>query len=233
MSRLLNHLPRLGALVLAVALAGIAYSIYHGQSNTTNGGESGARGAGLTTGFAMDNPKPKPAPKPTHSPKWAHTPQKPTGRVSPTIIPVTDGPVAPVVPVGAPQSDPAPDQGRGLPREPRRPSTAPRGRAPKPAPRRPTDGQPVTPRPKPTAPNVGTPGGSPPVQPPGGGAGGSPVTNPPVTNPPVTNPPATAPVTAPADPEAGLDDTPVGGLDQTDLGEPVDETGAAPAAPTG
>ena len=36
-------------------------------------------------------------------------------------------------------------------------------------------------------------------------------------------PPATTP-----DPDAGLDDTPVGGLDETDLGEPVDETDVPP-----
>ena len=34
----------------------------------------------------------------------------------------------------------------------------------------------------------------------------------------------TGPGATPTDPDAGLDDTPVGGLDQTDLGDPVDET---------
>jgi hypothetical protein len=39
-----------------------------------------------------------------------------------------------------------------------------------------------------------------------------------------------------ADPDAGLDDTPAGGLDQTDLGGPIDETpdpgtGTTPPAP--
>ena len=41
---------------------------------------------------------------------------------------------------------------------------------------------------------------------------------------------APADPTAPADPEAGLDTTPAGGLDQTDLGTPVDET-TQPAPP--
>jgi hypothetical protein len=49
--------------------------------------------------------------------------------------------------------------------------------------------------------------------------------------------PGTTPAPVPAaDPDAGLDDTPAGGLDQTDLGGPIDETpdaGAPAPAPPG
>ena len=60
---------------------------------------------------------------------------------------------------------------------------------------------------------------------------------PPAPAPPETEAPPTTPTSpaTPADPEAGLDDTPVGVLDQSDLGTPVDEgdqSADAPAPPT-
>ena len=62
----------------------------------------------------------------------------------------------------------------------------------------------------------------------------------PAPTPPEAEAPPTTPASpaTPADPDAGLDDTPVGVLDQSDLGTPVDEGGqsadapAPPAAPT-
>jgi hypothetical protein len=229
MSRLSTHLPSLGALVLAVALAGIAYSIYDGHSNRTTGGAASAGGAGLMTDSALRNPKPKPTS--VHSPRRTHAARhRDIDRVTRMTPAVALAPAA-SSPVSAPQSSPAPNQGRSVYRTPRPPATEPGGGGPEAAPRPPKGGPPAKPTPKPKTPNVGTPGGSPPVQRPGDGTGGSPVTNPPVTSPPATNPPATDPVTAPADPEAGLDDLPVGGLDPTDLGEPVDETDTGAAQP--
>ena len=81
-----------------------------------------------------------------------------------------------------------------------------------------------SPKPKSPAPKPVAPAPSPNAPAPGGSA-------------PTAAPPAPAPAPAPAArPEAGLDDTPVGGLDPNDLGEPTDETNtpvpvASPATP--
>jgi hypothetical protein len=76
------------------------------------------------------------------------------------------------------------------------------------------------------------PGATPPATDPGA----TPPATDPGTSPPPTDPGTSPPTTQPdpsgsADPDAGLDDTPVGGLDQSDLGAPIDEPPAgAPSA---
>ena len=69
MAAISGHLPRLGALVLAVVVAAVAYSVYEsGQSTGSNSASPAPRSAGLPaadpTNDSTKAPKPKPKPKP-------------------------------------------------------------------------------------------------------------------------------------------------------------------------
>lgn len=251
MARISSHLPRLGALVLAVAVAAVAYSVYDsGKSTGSDGGSLAPQGAGLLATADSSN-GPAVAPKPQSG-------RDSKGKAAPA--PISGGapgpggallrPVAFHPSVSAPGSQPKPEGGNGVDRELQRliyrpgPKTEPTPRSPKPTPRSP---KPMPRSPKPIAPaptpKPGSPGGGvPPPHPTQPGSRPATPTDPeaglddlpvgglddtdlgePVDEPATT--PATNPAPAPTDPEAGLDDTAGGGLDQTDLGEPVDETG--------
>jgi hypothetical protein len=213
MTRISSHLPALGALVIAVVVAAVAYSVYESGQPAQYDGASGARDAGLAAADLTKDQtaehKPGQDSKPTRrkadggvraaasasgaelAPASAGTP----GLAAPVLHPVAFEP-----PVSAPRSQPKPDGGNRVHRELRRIIDGP-GPQPKPGPRSPKPVAPV-PAPKP--------------HPPGGG-----------TSTPAPGQPA-HPDATPTDPEAGLDDLPVGGLDETDLGEPVDEPATTP-----
>ena len=224
MAPISGHLPRLGALVLAVVVAAVAYSVYEsGQSTGSTSASPAPRSAGLPaadpTNDSTKAPKPKAKPKPKPG-RDSNRPQHTADGGVPIVAselafapdsgagPGPGGPVLRPVATKPPVSTPEPGGGNrgggnrgggnGLDRELRRlidgPSPKPKSPEPKP----------VAPAPSPNAP---APGGS----------------------APTAAPPAPAPA---ADPEAGLDDTPVGGLDPNDLGEPTDETNTpVPVAP--
>ena len=199
--------------MLAVVVAAVAYSVYESGQSTGSGNASPApRSGGLaalkptndSTKTPKDKPnsKPKPKTKSEADSKRAHNGAGAVPIVASAVAftPASGG--APGLGVSAPRPvatkphvrSPKPGGGNGVDRELRRLIDGP---SPKPAPR------PKSPAPKPVAPaprpNAPAPGGSAPTAP----------------------PPAPAPA---ADPDAGLDDTPVGGLNPDDLGAPIDET---------
>jgi hypothetical protein len=219
MARISGHLPRLGGLVLAVVVAAVAYTVYEsGQSTGADSASPAPRSAGLAavppTNDATKAPTPKPKPKPKpgrDSKRPRHTADGGVPIVTSEVALAPDsraapGPGGPVLrPVATKPPISKPKRGGGN-----------RGggngvdrelrrliNAPGPKPKSPAP-KPVAPAPSPNAP---APGGSAP------------------TAPPLAPAPA-------ADPEAGLDDTPVGGLDPNDLGGPIDETNTpVPVAP--
>jgi hypothetical protein len=226
-----SNLGRLGALALVAALAAIAAWTLTGQSDSSGKGSSHAS-QGLTN-FSLVGSPPKSehahgAKQKASSGARGHEAPRRKGAVSAPVtrVPAISGPVPPRLlssPVSADEvraPSAKPGAGHGTP-PPRR---APKGRSPggfrlAPLPKQPR------PAPRPGAPTGGTPISLP----------SNPPATAPVTTPtdPVTTP--TDPGTTPTDPAgdpAGIDDTPVGGLDPNDLGEPVDETpdtGTAPA----
>jgi hypothetical protein len=225
MARISGHVPRLGALVLAVVVAAVAYSVYEsGQSTGSDSASPAPRGAGLAAlNPTNDSTKaPNPEPKPNRDSKRPrHTAEGDVPIVASEVAFTPDSgaapgpggsalrPVATKPPVRSPKSG----GGNGVDRELRRlidgprpkakpKSPAPKPKSPAPKPKSPTP-KPVAPAPSPNAP---APGGA-----------------------PTAPPPAPAPA---GDPETGLDDTPVGGLDPNDLGGPIDEINApVPVAP--
>jgi hypothetical protein len=234
MARLKNHLPGLGVLALAVAVAAVAYSVYSDDGSAGSNRRSGTGIAGMVvapkdTTATHRSPSPKATKRAGHA---AVTPVRAAGSLrhgeaardadfggetalpaGPVLQPEQFHPRMPVTPRKSPSRRDSPD---GINRELRRLIDGPNGRRPAPAPRRPSPRRPVAPtptQPRSDAPVDGAPTAPPPTAPPGDG---------------------TTPNTTPPDPDAGLDDTPVGGLDPTDLGEPVDQTdtGAAPVPET-
>jgi hypothetical protein len=235
MARLKTHLPSLAVLAVAVAVAAVAYSAFSDDGSSGSDRKSGTGIAGLAvapknTTASHRSPSPKATKRAEHAAvtRVAAAGSTRHGEAArgaafggdtglpagPVLQPEQVHPRRPVTPRKSPSRTNSPD---GINRELRRLIDGPKGRRPTPAPRQPSPRRPVAPTPKqprPDAPVDGTPTAPPPTTDPGGGP------------PPTTTPP---------DPDAGLDDTPVGGLDPTDLGEPVDETdtGAAPVPGTG
>jgi hypothetical protein len=247
-------LVRLGSLTVAVLVAAAALWTYTGQSDSSSAGHVGGQNDGWgdlgMPGPALKSHDGQGAKGADNGGAHRHTPRsRPviSGAVPPRVRPVISGPVPPRVrpvisgPVsaGLPGTRPRIPTGRGktspVSPERRQPSPRPRTLPPRrlPTPRAPRGPANPTPAPKPPpqqAPDTGTP------------TGGAPGTTPsdPGTAPTAPGATPTDPGTTPgnpvpaADPDAGLDDTPAGGLDPTDLGEPVDETppaGATPATP--
>ena len=217
MARISGYLPRLGGLVLAVAVAAVAFAVYEsGQSTGSDSASPAPRSAGLAaihpTNDATKAPKPKPKPKPGRDSKRPRNTADGGVPIMTSMVAVAPdsggapGPGGPVLrPVATKPPVSTPKRGggnrgggNGLDRELQRLIDGPGPKPKSPAPK------PVAPAPSPNAPA------------PGGGA-------------PIAPPPAPAPA---ADPETGLDDTPVGGLDPNDLGGPIDETNTpVPVAP--
>lgn len=223
---------RLGALTAAVLLAAAALWSYTGRSDSPGGESGGGQSSQGLVDFSL--PDAAEMAGEGSASGGGHAARKRAGHTKPAI----SGPVSPVRPV---ISGAVPPPGRSFPpevathmvqtspvktspvitspvrQERRRPTTHPRTvpphRAPEPR-NRPAHPAPApSPEPK-QAPSTG---------PPTGGAPSNPGVTP--TEPGATpTDPGTTPAPVPAaDPDAGLDDTPAGGLDQTDLGEPIDE----------
>ena len=220
MARISGYLPRLGGLVLAVAVAAVAYAVYEsGQSTGSDTASPAPRSAGLAavhpTNDATKASKPKPKPgRDSKRPRNTADGGVPIVTSVVAVAPDSGGAPGPGGPVLRPLATKPPVStpkrgggnqgggnrggGNGLDRELQRLIDGPSPKPKSPAP------NPVAPAPSPSAP---APGVSAPTAP----------------------PPAPAPA---ADPEAGLDDTPVGGLDPNDLGGPIDETNTpVPVAP--
>ena len=234
MARLKNHLPGLGVLALAVALAAVAYSVHSDEGSSGSNRNPGTGIAGMVvapkdTTATHRSPSPKATERAGHAAVTrvaaagsirhgeAARGAAPGGDTGPSAAPVLQTeqfhPRTPVTPRNRRSRPNSPD---GINRELRRLIDGPNGGRPTPTPRRPSPRRPVAPtptQPRPNAPVDGTPTAPPPTAPADG----------------------TTPTTTPPDPDAGLDDTPVGGLDPTDLGEPVDQTdtGAAPVPEAG
>jgi hypothetical protein len=240
MRRESGHLLKLGALTVAVLMAAVAVWAYGGSSDSAGGGSGGRqpsqgladlslRGAAKTAGDGSP-----PGGRHTARRGAPHTKEAISRQVS-AISPVISGPVPSGGP-SFPQEVPphtvkmSPVKTSPVRRERRRSTTHPRTLPPRRAPK--PRGGPADPVPAPSpapeqAPSTGTPSEGAPSNP-----GATP------TDPGMTpTDPGTTPAPVPAaDPDAGLDDTPAGGLDQTDLGGPIDETpdaGAPAPAPPG
>jgi hypothetical protein len=230
-----QHLPSLGALAVAVLVAAVAYSVYDSsQSSGSDDASQTTRGGGLMAAPST----PDAAPVKPQSGRHSKGPRRAVhggGRATPSsggtqAAPALLSAVAPAVltgdapgagpqlrpvssepPAGAPHKRPKPDGLSRLDRELQRLIDGPGNPRSTPTPR----------WPKPRSPKPVAPAPTPKPKAPGGGS----------TSPPPGQP--AGPGAPPADPEAGLDDLPVGGLDETDLGWPVDETnpGATPTPP--
>ena len=226
-----TSLGKLGALAVVAALAAIAAWTFTGQSDTS--GQSSSHASEGLTNFSLSGSPPKS--------EHAHDAKRRSGSdgrrnkaartklASPVpvpLVPAISGPVPPRPPASlSPVSaddvrPPSAQRNSGQGAVPPRPAPKGRGptvpRLPKPAPAP----EPRRPSPRPDTPTGGTPIGVPPTAP---DPGTTPTTTP-------ANP--GTPATDPAGDPPGIDDTPVGGLDPNDLGEPVDETpdtGSAPA----
>jgi hypothetical protein len=226
MARISAYLPRLGGLVLAVVVAAVAYSVYEsGQSTGSDSASPAPRSGGLAAvnptndATKASKPRPKPKPKPGRDSKRPrNTADGGVPIVSSEVAVAPDsgaapGPGGPVLrPVAAKPPVSTPKRGGGKRGGGKRGG----GNGLERELQRLIDGP--GPKPKSPAPKPVAPAPSPNAPAPGGSA-------------PTAAPPAPAPAPA-ADPEAGLDDTPVGGLDPNDLGGPVDETNTpVPVAP--
>ena len=259
MSRFSKHLPQLGGLVLAALVAAVAYSVYEDQSTT-----SGTRQPAPATGPLADLGPPVPSGGSSQSGghqavRVAHRTRLADQPAAPALVDgglsgdPAAGELATIPASGTvdrrdeqPRSPGGNGQGNGLDEHnidrelDRLIGDGPRNEAPRNnKPSRGLDERsidreldrlgrnaPVTPAP--ALPD--TEDDVPVDEPPGASQTPSTATAAPA---PVVPTPA-----APADPDAALDDTPVGELDQTDLGGEVDETDppsapppAAPAAP--
>jgi hypothetical protein len=225
-------LVRLGALTVAVLLAAAALWTYAGQSDSSSSGHVGGQNNGWgdlgMPGPALkshDGHGAKSAGRRGAHRRTARSQPVISGPVPPLVRPVISGPVPPGGSMIKPHVPSRPVKTSPVSRDRRqsnpRPRTLPPRRVPAPrAPRRPANPTPAPKPPPQQAPDTGTP------------TGGAPGTTPSDPGTAPTDPGATptGPGTTPidpvpaADPDAGLDDTPAGGLDPTDLGEPVDET---------
>jgi hypothetical protein len=228
---------RLGALTVAVLLAAAALWTYTGQSDSSSSGhvrgQNNGWGDQKMPGPALESPDGHGAKGAENGDAHGHTSRsRPviSGPVPPRVRPVISGLVPPAGPMIIPHVPSRPVKTSPVSRDRRqaspRPRTLPPRRVPTPrTPRRPSNPTPAPKPPPQQAPDTGTPtGGAPGTTP---SDPGTAPTDPGATP---TNPGATPPEPAPpVDPDAGLDDTPAGGLDQTDLGGPVDETPPAGA----
>jgi hypothetical protein len=237
-------------LTVAVLLAAAALWTYTGQSDSSSSGPVGGQNNGwgdqkmpgpALPGPALESPDGHGAKGAENGDAHRHTSRsRPviSGPVPPRVRPVISGPVAPGGSMIIPLVPSRPVKTSPVSRDRRQPSPHPRTlpprRVPTPrAPRRPSNPTPAPKPPPQQAPDTGTPtGGAPGTTPsdPGTAPTGTAPTDPGATP---TNPGATPtdPAAPPVDPAAGLDDTPAGGLDQIDLGGPVDETPPAGATP--
>jgi hypothetical protein len=239
MSRLSTHLPKAGALLLAALAALVSYSVYDGGHSTSKTAASAPSAEGtLESGGTSVLPASETEKRADTGAASRRDPS--AGGRSPGVAPSSapyatshaqsgEGglPVLAAMPVAGPpegtgspvlHADP-PHRSVGEPREgPRR-----GGKRPGPFDERTINRE------------LQRLGDGPGVRPPQGPTDGNltpkrptPVATPPAGAAPGEAPPAGVPGPAPsADPEAALDDTAVGGLDQTDLGEPLDETDGA------
>jgi hypothetical protein len=246
MSKWSSHLPRVGALVLSAAIAAGAYGVYTGQSSTSlrSTGESVADFPSLSMKPGADLPR-HDAAKPAHDqaerqpsghagtgPGFATgvsatQPAASSPRIAEPDVQAVEREVGqPGTPrVRPPKPDPTPGGGNALDRELQRVIDKGLPVAPKspPSDEEPVDGAPVSDEPVDLIEDPGTP---------------APDTQPEPEEEPKTTPaapgseaPPAAPETPPADPanpaapadDTSLDDTAAGGLDDTDLGTPVDE----------
>jgi hypothetical protein len=229
-----DNLARLGALALIAALAAVAAWTFTGRSDSS--GQAPSHASKGLPNFSLRASPPKSdhdhgaKPESRSAARHRKAPRAASAR-APRIapVPVVSGPVPPRQPASLSPSGhgitaPPAKPGRGVGTLP--PRHVPKGRSPggrRPAP---APVQPRRPAPRTNAPH--------------GGAPATPPANPPATPPnqgtaptdPGTTPanPGTTPTDVAGDPP-GVDDTAVGGLDPTDLGEPVDETPAAGATP--
>jgi hypothetical protein len=254
------HLPRVGALVLSAAVAAGAYGVYTGQSSTsvTTTGEpvaglpdfSANAGGGLPTDHGARPAHDRPAQGAAAAAPKASAPLRGVPDihavardVSQSVPPQATPPPSTANPGG---DDPGGDD--ALDRELQRVIDNEGPAAPK---RPPADGKPIDGDPSVDAPvdlldDPGVPqpdtGTSPevPEAPPAAPEPPAATPAPPATpaspadpetpaSPAVPETPASPAV--PADPDSGLDDSAAGGLDQSDLGTPVDETDQAASAP--
>jgi hypothetical protein len=231
MSRLSKHLPQFGALVLAAVVAVVAYSVHEGQS-TGSSPDSTARaslGLGGSPLPSVSKPESSADTGDRSSPPGAAPTRSALRLWSGTRSPDSSGAAHTYLTASSPPSTP---RRRGAPPHS---GTHPPDRAEQPGGghhldvdrelRRLLDEPPPTRRPQRPPPRTGVPPGA--VSPAEGRL---------VDGVPPEPPPAAPDPGAVSDPDAGLDDTAVGGLDQTDLGEPLDEadnpTGVpAPPAP--
>lgn len=241
-----SHLPRVGALVLSAAIAAAAYGVYTGQpsSSVNSTGESVADFPSLSMTPGADLPSQggaEPAQDQAQRPPSGHAGEGPgfatsVSAAQPTASPPQVEPRAqavepevrkpatpramPPTPSPGPYDDDAIDRelqrviDQGLPVGPKSPRSDDK----------PVDGTPVTDDPVDLLQQPGAP--EPGAQP-------EPVDEPQTTPAaPGSEAPPAAPVTPPADPaspavpvdDSGMDDTAAGGLDETDLGAPVDAT---------
>jgi hypothetical protein len=247
MSNWSSHLPRVGALVLSAAVAAAAYGVYTGQPSTSvkSTGESVADFPSLSLKPGADLPSPRgtnpardqadrqPAGHAGEGPGFATgvsaaQPGSPSPGVAEPDAPAVEREVSlPGTPRAMPPkpSPPAGDDDaldrelqrvidQGLPVAPKSPRSDDE----------PVDGAPVSDEPVDLIEQPGAP--EPDAQP-------EPDQEPPATPAaPGSGAPPTAPAAPPADPanpaapvdDSGLDDTAAGGLDETDLGAPVDAT---------
>jgi hypothetical protein len=236
MPRLSYHLPRVGALALAAVVAAVAYSV-HESKLTGSSPEPAPRvsAQALDLGGSAVSPVSKPekstdggtpSSAPGAAPDSASLPT-PSARSQAQFGPAESQLVA-FAPLRAPRRGVVPPHPGTRPPDPGTRPPDPGTRPPQPGGghrdlnnrsidrelRRLIDDQPAPRRPqRPPARNEELPGDL------------EPVADTPVDGAPAVSPSAGAPDPgAVADPDAGLDDTALGGLDETDLGEPVDET---------
>jgi hypothetical protein len=225
-----SHLPRVGALVASAAIAATAYGVHTGQSDSPLK-ETGESVAGLPNvsaksgdGFPLKGRQAR-----AHDVADASSGHAGVGpgfagsssdALSQPYSPATVMPDADEVDPDVPRRSPpdGPPQGPGM--DPGDDGSLDRelqeviGGGPPVAPdEQPTDGAPIFQQPADPIEEPVIPRPEPPT----------PAEDP---QPPAENPPPPA-----ADPDTGLDDTPAGSLDQTDLGTPVDETDPAPTPP--
>jgi hypothetical protein len=221
MPRLSNHLPQVGALVLAAVVAAVAYSVHESQSPGSSpvadpsvSTEGIGLGGSPFTSVSKRDMSTEAEDRSAAGGPAADSPSLPTSgaRSHAQSGPAESLPAA-STPLPAPRRSVVPqDPGTRLPHQGGQHRNL-NDRAidrelhrlidDQPAPRRP---------PRPPSRSEVSPGVL------------EPVADTPIDGAPAGSPPPASDPGAGADPDAGLDDTAVGGLDQTDLGEPVDET---------
>ena len=231
MSRLSKHLPQVGALVLAAVVAAAAYSVHEGQSTGSSPDSTATASLGL---------RGSPFPSVSKRESSAHPGDRssPAGTASTRSAPLLGSGTRSRTPSGSAHTDLTASSPPSAPRRsvvPPHPGTHPPDEAEQPGRpdhrdldrelRRLIDDPPPPRRPQRPPPRDEVPPDA-----------LSPAEGRLVDGVPPEPPPAAPDPGAVSDPDAGLDDTALGGLDQTDLGEPLDEadnpTGVpAPPAP--